>query len=84
MPFLKGKNGMNNRLEEIQKQMSNLLASFENIENDNASEEIETTLNNLRSIEKEWKSILERLKQHEQEYETLIKELRILRGYLRP
>lgn len=84
MPFLKGKNGMNNRLEEIQKQMSNLLASFENRENDNASQEIETTLNNLRSIEKEWKSVLERLKQHEQEYETLIKELRILRGYLRP
>lgn len=75
---------MNNRLEEIQKQMSNLLASFENRENDNASQEIETTLNNLRSIEKEWKSVLERLKQHEQEYETLIKELRILRGYLRP
>lgn len=84
MPFLKGKNGMNNRLEEIQKQMSNLLTSFENIENDNVSQEIETTLNNLRSIEKEWKSVLERLKQHEQEYETLIKELRILRGYLRP
>ena len=84
MPFLKGKNGMNNRLEEIQKQMSSLLASFKNIENDNASQEIETTLNNLRSIEKEWKSVLERLKQHEQEYETLIKELRILRGYLRP
>ena len=84
MPFLKGKNGVNNRLEEIQKQMSNLLASFENRENDNASQEIETTLNNLRSIEKEWKSVLERLKQHEQEYETLIKELRILRGYLRP
>lgn len=75
---------MNNRLEEIQKQMSSLLASFKNIENDNASKEIETTLNNLRSIEKEWKSVLERLKQHEQEYETLIKELRILRGYLRP
>lgn len=75
---------MNNRLEEIQKQMSSLLASFKNIENDNASQEIETTLNNLRSIEKEWKSVLERLKQHEQEYETLIKELRILRGYLRP
>lgn len=84
MPFLKGKNGMNNRLEEIQKQISNLLASFENRENDNTSQEIETTLNNLRSIEKEWKSVLERLKQHEQEYETLIKELRILRGYLRP
>lgn len=75
---------MNNRLEEIQKQISNLLASFENRENDNTSQEIETTLNNLRSIEKEWKSVLERLKQHEQEYETLIKELRILRGYLRP
>lgn len=64
--------------------MSNLLASFDKEKNTNASEEIEVTLNNLRSIEKEWKHTLEQLKQQEQEYKTLNQELRILRGYLRP
>ncbi len=74
---------MNNKYESIQKQMSDLLQSFENMNNSNISEEIKNTLNRLHSIEQEWKSTLSKLKEHEREYSQLIKEVKIMRDSMK-
>lgn len=60
-----------------------MLQSFETLKNTTVSDEIETTLYNLKCIEQEWKNTLNKLKEHEKEYSQLIREVKFLRDSIK-
>lgn len=74
---------MNYKIEEMQKQINEMLQSFETLKNTTVSDEIETTLYNLKCIEQEWKNTLNKLKEHEKEYSQLIGEVKFLRDSIK-
>ena len=64
----------------MQEQNELLIETLKSIKNfSGLPDDVKITLRNLQSIEKEWKDIVERLKEREKEYIKLIDEVKTLK-----
>lgn len=67
----------------MQEQNELLIETLKSIKNfSGLPDDIKITLRNLQLIEKEWKEIVERLKEREKEYIKLIDEVKTLKSVL--
>lgn len=67
----------------MQEQNELLIETLKSIKNFSGwPDDVKITLRNLQSIEKEWKDIVERLKEREKEYVKLIEEVKTLKSVL--
>ena len=67
----------------MQEQNELLIETLKSIKNfSGLPDDIKITLRNLQLIEKEWKDIVERLKEREKEYIKLIDEVKTLKSVL--
>lgn len=72
-----------NDLEMMQEQNELLVETLKSIKNfTGMPDDMKATLRNLQEIEKEWKDIVNRLKERETEYIKLIDEVKTLKSIL--